>query len=177
MVIGILAILGLGISGYLLATNQYSGTSTPESEFILVALWDDLNRNTTNPSHTDDDDFLIQFDDNIFLDPQYITVNSVTNFSLTRAGIYRITLRIIISSIELGERYVITLLKSGAYDECFWVFTANVSASSNINSALYLNASITDYYEINAYCDTDDANGFDTALPRYNQLAIEYLSK
>ncbi|MBN1802570.1 MAG: hypothetical protein JW891_13745 [Candidatus Lokiarchaeota archaeon] len=143
----------------------------------LVTLWDDLEKNTTNGWCNDEDDFLLQFEDNLWLDNEYVRINSATNFSLTRDGIYKITLKLLLIEIDYNEYYYVSLYKSGILDEYFYCFryiTATIE-TKQIISVLYVNASSIDYFEIRAHCSTTDIDGFDLSGPNFNQLAIEYL--
>ncbi len=192
VILGVLAVAGLFFSAYMFisyeildlagangedGTNGIDGTDGTDGT-IIVALWDDLDKNTTNPTtHTLDYDYLFQFEDIEYSDSSYITLNSATSFFLTQPGLYKVSLKCVFSGIAPDQQYAIQMVISGSLIKEFFVYFSTPINFTNqwyqVDSDIYMNASGTDYYEIRAFSYTSDA--FDLTASNYNQLAFEYL--
>ncbi|MBN1801723.1 MAG: hypothetical protein JW891_09475 [Candidatus Lokiarchaeota archaeon] len=177
VVLGILAVTGLVLSGYIFISNVILSPEEPKSEsdldsgYILVGLWDYLY------DYGDDQDFLIEFlSYQEFLNSYYITKSSnSTGFFLTKIGIYKLTLNVALNDIDPDCYYLSEVLVNGSSDEIFEVYQSPSGGGQDeyqISSTLYVNNSIVSYYEIRLHSYTDD---FGIALDQdYNQFAIEF---
>ncbi len=142
IILGILAVTGLGLSAYMFVSYEIFGAGDingsdgfngidgedgldGEDGTILVALWEDLDKNIDTPPFTEDYNFLLEYLDNQTINPNYVTVGA-TNFTLTTPGFYKITVSVFLSDLETGERYWIQLIENGLLEKCLIISTAMV---------------------------------------------------
>jgi len=90
VLLGIIALVGLGLSGYMFLKYEFLSPITPtkDSGLILVGFWDDLDENTDYTPWNFNDDWLVEFSDSPFNDSNYISVsNGNTRFALLQADL------------------------------------------------------------------------------------------
>ncbi|MBN2157034.1 MAG: hypothetical protein JW776_13405 [Candidatus Lokiarchaeota archaeon] len=184
--LAILAIAGLGLSGYMFVNDTFLGGDdhTHETEGLkLVALWEDLDENlVNNPLYTTVSNFLIEYEDQIVLETNYVNVINSTRFSLIVPGLYKINLAVVFGGIlDVDSTFWVYLMENNtekAYFERFSTGNPVIDIFYYAKGSLYINAtSAENYYEIRAW--TGAASGFrvatDSGSPYFNQLSIEYV--
>ena len=180
LLLGIVAIAALGLSGYLFFKNEIfttPGTTNPDSGLVLVGLWDDLEKNTEFAPFTADDSWLVEFSNSQFNNTNHIEAsNNNTSFKLLEEGFYKITLLIMLYSVDATEVYWAYLLRNGEFEQCFdrvAISTNQPSTFFQIESSLYVKSTGLDNFSIRCYSTSSDA--FEVALSQdFNQLSIEY---
>ncbi|MHA1453763.1 MAG: hypothetical protein ACTSRD_12955 [Promethearchaeota archaeon] len=182
IVLAILAIAGLGLSGYMFVNDTFLGGNEFEHEhqtLKLVALWNHLTENTeNNPLHSLDYNFLIEYQEAMVIDTNYVNVINETRFTLSTAGLYKVNLNVMYEYIDPGATYWTVLLQNNTEFEYLDYFITPTPVYDNTHFttiSFYINSTGDDsYYEFNARC-----NGvlhFEIySSSDYNQLSIEYL--
>lgn len=180
VLLGIIALAGLGLSGYLFLKYESLSPLTPtnDSGLILVGLWNNINMNLDYPPYDSLDDFLLEFYESPFNDSIYVSMSSGnTRFVLKQAGFYKITLNLFFESISPSSIYNVYLLRNGAIERAFEYISISANPKGVIyyaKSSLYVYGNRTDYFVINCYSG-DDSSFFVSATNQYNQLMIEYV--
>ena len=177
--LGIIAIASLGLSGYMFVKSEIlitPGTTSPDSGLILVGLWDDLATNKEYAPYTFDHSWLIEFDNNQFNNSNYIEVsNNNTSFKLLEEGFYKITLLLLLNSVDPSVIYYVLLLRNNVIDHSFVriAMTANpISLAYQIESTVYVKSNGLDNFTIRCHSISDAFEVYD--IQEYNQLTIEY---
>ena len=179
VLLGIIALAGVGMSGYMLLKYEFISPNTPsaDSGLILVGLWDDLDTSMVYPPWDDADDWLLKLKDNQFNDSSYISVsNENTNFILLKPGFYKITLTLLLIHLDAGAIYFVELQRNSFTDHIFKTveLSANTSLTwHHIQSSLYVYGNGIDYFQINCYSLWDTS--FIASGDYYCQLSIEYV--
>lgn len=176
--LAIIAVAGLGLSGYLLVDDLFLGGDEYEG-LKLVGLWNYLEKNVDTPQHSLDHDFLIAYSEGSSIDENYVNVINETRFTLPISGLYKITLNVMFEYIDPGETYAVALLQNNAVYEWLDYFeTANpiVENFHFTKISFYVNSTGGDsYYEFNSVCTNPvDFQVYPTS--DYNQLFIEFLT-
>ena len=183
--LAIVAIGALGLSGYLFTMDLL--TEEEEQEYgnlKLVALWNDLDENLTNNAlHSQVGNFLVEYDDQMVLDTNYVNVINNTRFKLLVPGFYKINLNLILGTFtEDGRIYWVEMLANNTHAGYFERYESENPMVENylfISSSVYINHTNTEnYYEINARSN-NVAGAFyvatDSSTPDFHQLSIEYV--
>jgi len=174
----IIAVAGLGLSGYMFVSDFLSKDEVEvQPNMRLVALWNNLAKNKiNNPSHGSDSDFLLEFSNITYLDLTYVNVINSTRFTFSIAGLYKINFNVILSDLQPSNTYWLILLRNITIIEYMARFTTDnpiVDPFQFTPSSVYINStSANDYYEINVY-GTSILNVDLTQT--FNQLSIEYV--
>ncbi len=145
---------------------------------IVVGVWDALEDNIDFAPHNTQNDWLLEFGDNILNDTDYISVsntNTNTNVTLLKSGWYRIHLSVLLTGINPSSTYWIRLYVNGTLTN--YMARHETSAASpifhHIDASAFVYSDGTNYIEINGYSNGDNFNaGSDD---RFNQLTIEYV--
>lgn len=182
VLLGIIALAGVGMSGYMLLKYEFINPSTPseDSGLILVGLWGDLDRSMDYPPWDETDNWLLSLGDNQFNDSSYISCsNQNTNFILLKPGFYKITLTLQLSSLQSGTEYKVELQRNSFTDQMLerLVLSDNPGSSQyRIQSSLYVYGNGIDYFQINCFSSVGDPSfSVETTWDYYNQLSIEYV--
>ena len=180
VLLGIIALAGLGLSGYMFVKDEFLSPTTPtkDSGLILVGLWDDLDYNADYAPWNTTSDWLLEFSNSLFNDSNYISVsNGNTHFVLLKTGVYKITLTILLYTLDADTIYWVYLRRNGAFDHAF----ERISISANpydsyyqVQSSLYVYGNGVDSFVINCYNTVSDAF-LVSSSDAYNQLSIEYV--
>ncbi len=177
VLLGIIALGGLGLSGYMFLKYEFLSPITPtkDSGLILVGLWNNLDKNIDYAPWDSDDDWLVEFRDSPLNDSNYISVdNGNTRFALIRAGFYKITLKILLWNLAFGDAFYVHLRRNGVYESTFDYFSKSDhpgTTSYQVLSSLYIYSNGLDSFTINCYSlfDPSFTGGGDS------QLSIEYV--
>lgn len=175
VLLGIIALTGVFMSGYLLLKYEFISPSTPsaDSGLILVGLWDDLDTNMNYPPWDDGGNWLLRLRLGRFNDSSYISVsNQNTNFRLLKPGFYKITLTLLLIHLDASAIYFVELQRNSFTDHIF-ERAANCSTWYHIQSSLYVYGNGIDYFQINCYSPGDPS--FIASGDYYCQLSIEYV--
>ena len=182
VLLGIIALAGVGMSGYMLLKYEFISPSTPsgDSGLILVGLWDDLDTSMDYPPWDEANNWLLKLKDNQFNDSSYISCsNQNTNFILLKPGFYKITLTLLLSDLQASSAYFVELQRNSFTDHILErvVLSANPGSSKyRIQSSLYVYGNGIDYFQINCFCSVGDPSfSVDATWDYYNQLSIEYV--
>ena len=178
IILGIIAIAGLGLSGFMFIRDTLSSPSK-DTGLVLVGLWDDLDRNMGYGGHTEVYDWLIEFRDSLVNNPKYVTVtNDNTRFVLA-SGLYKISLSILFDSLVEGEYYGTILLRNGVTDTIIIDHYHNVSSSIRnqhfFYSSIFVEGNGVDYFELNCVSVVIADSFIPISNDAYNQLSIEYV--
>jgi len=174
--IGILVLGGLGVSGGVFLNYRLREENSDELQ--LVGLWDDLEQNTeNNPKHNADSNFLIEWLSLQEINGSYIAETNHTRFNLLVPGLYKISLRVLFSSLVGAESYNVALSINGisqVFFERFASATPFPDESFFSTSSIYIsNMNSATYFEIYAYSVMGDQ--FIILPDPSNQLSIEYV--
>ena len=85
---------------------------------IVVGVWDALEDNLDFAPHNTQNDWLLEFGDNILNDTDYISVsntNTNNNVTLLKSGWYRIHLSVLLLGIDPSSTYWIMLNVNGTF--------------------------------------------------------------
>lgn len=180
--IGIIALM-IGIAAFSLGLWPIifpSITGPSEGSLTLVALWEDLDENKDYSPYTDDDDWLIELEDNQYIDSDHISLSQGnTRFTLLKEGFYKINLRLILAQISPDSIYWIDLLRNTTFVQCFERIVANDDVYNQYyhsSSSLYINSSSIDYFMIRVHCSSDPYIVVPVDGYEFNQLSIEYVN-
>jgi hypothetical protein len=185
--LAIIAVAGLGLSGYMFISDQFFGgdESTFPGDLRLVAIWDDLDENlTNNPLHSTSSNWLIAFDDEMYLDTNYVSTVNNTAFYLSVPGIYKINLDVILYEAEqISSTYWIYMVRNTTTQVGYFMRLEIDTTAPNpetlfhyISCSLYVNHTYTtEYYEIVASGYDDFSVATDYSSHLFNQLSIEYV--
>ena len=177
--IGILAVIGFGLSGFMFLFPA------SDKGLILVGFWEDLDKNTSYSPYNEDYDWLLEYDNNQILNPSYISMsNGDTRFTLLQPGYYKISLSLFFGSMEtiiLGHVYYVMLQKNGVDDGVLvriYEPSGNTGAQfPSIKSELYVYSDGSNYFQIN--CFDNGGSGADSFTVEsnqiFNQFSIEYV--
>lgn len=177
--LAIISIAALSLSGYLLLTDLLSGnvnTNEEPENFKLVALWDNLNENTSYAPYNTDRNFLVEYFDEMVLNTEYVTVHNNTKFSFSKMGLYRINLNILFEGIinTAGYDYWAILTRNTSNYRYFDRWENEDDPYHFIESSMYINVTNSETtYGIIGYSGVDDFAVASTAIS--NQLSIEYI--
>jgi len=180
VLLGIIALAGIGLSGYMFVKYEFLSPITPtkDSGLILVGLWDDLYSNADYAPWNTTDDWLLAFHNSPLNDSNYISVsNGNTHFVLVKTGFYKITLTILLYTLNADTTYWVYLRRNGDFDHAFEriSISANPSASYyQVQSSLYVYGNGVDSFVINCY-NSLSASFTVSSSQFYNQLSIEYV--
>jgi len=180
----VLVISLAGLGGYSLYSINFGSVSCNcEPNNKLVGLWEDVLKNKLNPIMNMDSAWLLEVDNNKIIDNEYIVLNQTTaykdtRFHLVKAGLYKITINILLTDLLNTQGYALSAFKDEegygmlAYKKLFHVVTPNVVEHINVN--FFLESNGTNFYEFGCFTlsapfnlDTDQA---------YNHLSIEYIN-
>ena len=181
VLLGTIALAGVGMSGYLLLKYEFMSPNTPSADswLILVGLWDDLETNMDYPPWDETDDWLLRLRDGRFNDSSFISVsNANTNFRLLKPGYYKITLTLLLSGLQASSVYHVVLQRNSFIDHIFErVVLSDHPGSSryHIQSSLYVYGNGIDYFQINCNSQDDPSFIVEVIGEYYNQLSIEYV--
>ena len=177
IILGIISIGGLGLAGYTFLQTQI--LVEPEEDFPkVVGLWNALDRNLDYSPYNTSDDWLFELLDNDYNDSEYISVNnSNTCVTLKKAGLYRVQIAVLLSSMNINEDYWIILLKNGVIFFYMYYFECKSDPASyvTVNAEGYIESSGNDYIQFNAKSRNGDIFAPYTINQDFNQLLIEFI--
>ena len=172
--IAVIAVGALGISGFMFITDLLSNDVDESENFKLVALWDNINENTSYAPYTTDRNFLIEYFDQMVLNPEYITVYNNTKFSFATLGLYKINLNAIFEGIINTADYWAILIRNSSNFRYFDRWEDENNFYHYTDSSLYINVTNSDtMYGIIGWSDIDDFAIASSAIS--SQLSIEYV--
>jgi hypothetical protein len=180
ILLGLIAIGGLGLSGYLFLKYEFLSPLTPtqDSGLVLVGMWDDLARNTDYAPWDLTGTWLIEFRNSPMNDSNYISVsNGNTRFVLIQEGYYKITLTCLLDNLDANAEYAISLLRNGSNAGVFEQFSISANPSTDyfpIQSSLYVYGNGVDYFVMVCH-NVGDPSFIVSGQNFYNQLSIEYV--
>lgn len=173
ILLGILAVAGLGLSGFMFFKNEIVSPPT-NSGSILVGLWDFVNYNYGYAPHDETNDWLIQPMLGLYNDTRYLAFsNNNTRFTLLRDGYYKVNLNMLVISLIDGQMYNMYLLKNGVRYKTMFCLTAYSVTGGWMSSSVFVHSNGTDYIEINGYHSSDPFGPFYTVYDY--QFSIEYM--
>ena len=179
----IISLAGLGLGGYSVYTYNF-GSSNLEPNYRLVGLWEDVFKNKLHPIWNADSAWLLEVDNEIVLDNEYVILNQTTGykdtrFHLVKAGLYKITINILLRDLLNSQGYALSAFKDGedygmaAFKYLFHMVTPNVIEHINID--FYLESNGTNFFEFGCYTLSAP---FSLATEQdYNHLSIEYVKQ
>jgi len=172
--LAVIAVGALGISGFMFITDLLSNDVDESENFKLVALWDNINENTSYAPYTTDSNFLIEYFDQMVLNPEYITVYNNTRFSFATLGLYKINLNTIFEGIVNTADYWAILIRNSSNFRYFDRWEDENNFFHYTDSSLYINVTNSDtIYGIIGWSDSDDFGIASSAIS--SQLSIEYV--
>ena len=167
--LAILSIAGLGLSGYMFVSDLLS-----EENFKLVALWDNVDKNTDTAPYDQDNYFLIENSDQMVLNTKYVTAHNTTSISFATMGLYKINLKVIFTNIDASFAYWIILAQDSADYRHFDRWDEIFDSYYFVDSSLYINVNNSEaVFEI--VCFSTDDFDISTSGAVTNQLSIEYI--
>ncbi len=169
VILTILALGGLGLSGYMFVRDQFFGGTEDSLEgYQLIAVWEKLTEFGTN------DDFYLNLSENQLTQSDYFTLTSGTNLTLNHPGWYRISIRTIWSSLAGTNNYVFNLEKNGATSASLIYLSAPSDTYYTINLVVYVHSDGNDYFHFNSYSTAADAFSI-ASNQNYNQFVLEFI--
>ena len=174
ILLGIIAIAGLGLSGFMFVKNEIVFPSS-DTGLLLVGAWNDLDYNIAHAPHTEMDDYLLEFRLSLFNNSNYVSFNADNTRFVLSPGLYKINLAIIFTGITVNETYYTQLLTNGLNNNFFNRYETSANPESTyhtFSSSLYVRANGVDYFEIRC---TSRGDYFFPHDDEYNQLSIEYV--
>lgn len=179
----LISVAGLGLGVYsIYSLNFGSNTINYEPNYRLVGLWEDVIKNKLNPIMNADNAWLLEVGNEQIINNEYIILNQTTaynntRFHLVKAGLYRISINIVITSLLNTQGYALSAFKDGegygmlAFKDLYHVVTPNTL--EHINVDFYLESNGTNFYEFG--CFTLSAP-FDLHTDQdYNHISIDYV--
>ncbi|TFG16490.1 MAG: hypothetical protein EU533_08995 [Promethearchaeota archaeon] len=177
IILGIISIGALGLAGYNFLETQIF--VEPEEDFPKVAgLWNAFDRNVDYFPYNDSNNWLFELLDNVYNDSEYISVNNTnTCISLKKAGLYRIQIAVLLSSIDMNEDYWIHLLKNGAIFLYLYYFECKSDPPGyvTVNAEGYIMSDGDDYIQFNGKSRNGDIFAPYISNQDFNQLLIEFI--
>ncbi len=175
-----LAILALIISISGLGLGVYSFQFGSGSGYVVVGLWESLNRDMDNPDFNTVDDWLIEVDDAEIYNTDYILLNESaqndhTRFNLVKNGWYRVNIIMLLTDmLSIDGYYFLNVFKNGT---AFLtpVYEMSIDQYLQISTEFYISSDGNDYYEFN--CRHTYDNFYINSQQIYNQFTIEYLGE
>lgn len=178
----IVSLAGLGLGGFSLYSLNF-GSSNFESNYKLVGLWEDVLKNKLNPSMNADNGWLLEVGNEQIINNKYIVLNQTTSykdtrFHLVKAGLYKITINIVLKDLLNNQGYALNAFKDGLFGSVpfkylFHVVTPN--GVEHINVDFYVESNGTNFYEFGCY--TLSAPFSLHTFQEYHHLSIEYVKQ
>ena len=178
-----MSVAGLGLGVYSLYSLNLSSCNC-EDNYELVGLWEDVLKNKLHPSFYADSYWLLEVGNEQVINNEYIILNQTTGykdtrFHLVKAGLYKITINILLTDLLNSQGYALSAFKDGEgygmapFKYLFHVVTPNVL--EHINVDFFLESNGTNFYEFGCYTI---AAPFDmNTHQEYNHLSIEYVNQ
>ena len=177
IIIGIIAIAGFSLSGYLFVSN---GNVVPfYNRNTVIGFWNNLQKNTDFSPYDENYRFQIQFLEQEIINNDYIQLsNSNTTFSLLKPGLYKISSSIELYGIDDGNSYYVILIENTTEKEILFYHHAPADSSwyFHIISTIYVLADATSEYRIQLISKTGDSFSIFNESAAYNQILFEYVS-
>lgn len=172
IVVGILAVIGVGLSGYMFIKNEMLFPRFG-SNLTLVGLWEDLDRNTDYPPYEINYNWLLEFSNSLLINSNYVsTSNDNTRLFLLRAGLYKISISALFDGLSSSLRYSVEILKNDVFEDSFeWTYADGTYY--HMDSSRYYYSNGADYFEFR--CVSPDSDPFLVLGDPYNQLSIEFV--
>ncbi len=149
-------------------------TGPPGTVGLVVGLWEHLQRNKSYSPFSDNWNWLISAANNLFNNSGYIILNhNNTRYYLVKNGLYRITLRLVLTGCNPAHSYYLNLYKNGVIDEELEFIHPTYSIHT-INAEFYISSDSDDYFELNCFNGWDDSIDMDPG-EECHQLVIEYV--
>ena len=176
--IGIISIAGLALGGYNFLTAQIF-VAPEESGYKLVGIWDGLDDNLNYPPHITSFDWLFEFEQNSYIDLEYISVsNNNTRITLMKQGWYRIQISVLLYDLDVARSYRIDILKNGTilfYLDFIVTEIGYEPSYYNVHAEGYVLSDGNDYIEINGLSTGDPFYPY-AIDQKHNQLVLEFVS-
>ena len=177
IVLGIIAIAGLGLSGFMFIKDNILFPAS-DTGLVLVGLWDDLESNRDYAPDNTGSDWLIEFRNSPLNNSNYVTVSRNNTRFVLAPGLYKITLSFRFSSLVAGEGYAISLIRTGSTEHFLVDHYHNETAVINGEyysscSSVFVQGNGVDYFDFK--CASIYGDSFDLSNDKYNQLSIEYV--
>ncbi|MBN1803312.1 MAG: hypothetical protein JW891_17505 [Candidatus Lokiarchaeota archaeon] len=179
ILIGILAIAGLGLGGYLIVKNEIISPPSRNTGSILVGSWDYFTRNIVQPSHNESD-WLLQVlwtsypNVNTYNDTRYLSFsNNNTRFTLVKEGYYKFNLNALLVDLIIGSSYHLYACKNGDVYKTLGYVIDPTTTGEWFSGSIIVYSDGNDYFEINGY-HPSDSFGFFYSIADY-QFSIEYM--
>ena len=175
IILGILAIAGLGLSGYMFAKYEFLSPVTDNGS-ILVGSWEDLYRNMDYAPYDEDVDWLLELGNGQSNNSNFISCsNDNTRFTLLRTGCYKLTLHLYLANIQPDTHYYVHLLRNGDTEHIISKISTTANPFSSYYhtvSSLFFTSNSGDYFEIR--CTSSTLALALSITQTLNQFSIEY---
>ncbi len=169
VILSILALGGLGLSGYMFIDNEFLGGSLPYHEHEshkLVAVWDGLNGVGT--------EFNVSFSDIQLNNSDYFTMDSNNEtITLDVRGWYKVTIITTWISLDVTNKYYFRYHRNGEIEGFpgYLEYPEEATVSLSISYYIYSVGNDTTYF----HCHSSLADSFGLAANQgYNQAILEY---
>ena len=153
-----------------------------ESEFsnltktIVVGIWTGLDENIDNAPHISLQDWLLELEDNVLINTDYISVSNMnTRIALLKSGWYRIHLNTLLGSsnpVIRGKTCYVLILKDGTNIFTNWHTFPDTQTWYRVDLSVFVYSDGTNYLEINGYSSYDFSPSH---VNLNNQFTIEYV--
>jgi hypothetical protein len=169
IVLAILALGGLGLSGYMFINDRFFGGDEPlPDNDQIIAVWNKLTESGSNSN------FYLNLSENQLNQSEYFILTGGTNLTLNHPGWYRITIRTIWSSLSSATNYVFNVEKNGATSDSLVYLSAPQETYYTINLFDYVYSDGNDYFQFNCYNGAADAFSI-ASNQNYNQFILEFI--
>jgi hypothetical protein len=164
VILAILALGGLGLSGYLFIDDLFLGGDESNK---LVAVWEELTGTG--------DDFNITFNDNQITANNYATLsNANTSISLNEVGWYKLTITTVWISLDSGNFYFMKIIKNGIPTDNPAYSGYPQESTLAISVVYFVFSDGDDIYTLN--CQSNAGDSFSISANQvYNQMTLEFV--
>lgn len=168
VILGILAVAGLGLSGYMFINDQFLGENEHTHEGNeLLAIWEFFGGNGA--------DYYIYFQDNQLPQSEYFNMtDSNTTLNLNYRGWYRLTIRTAWTGLSVADNYYFLLTRNGLSYVNIYNLNGPTDTTEMIDQTVYVHSDGDDAFRFHCYSAGVDV--FSLASNQYyNQMTLEYV--
>ncbi|MHA1110797.1 MAG: hypothetical protein ACTSRE_06815 [Promethearchaeota archaeon] len=168
VILAILALGGLGLSGYMFVEDRFLGGDEHDA-YKLIGVWENLEGSGT--------DFNITFQNPQYQNNEYFSLSTTnTTFNLLLEGWYKLTISTTWTSLDPTEVYRAYVMKNGVTHSAIFEMWHPAEIQMKLDVELYLYSNSTDSYHIHCY-ESGFTDPFGLATNQiFNTAYLEYIT-